>query len=957
VPAAVTGSSFQASVPLVEGTNTLTAVAANSGGTTSTGSVQLTLDTTPPRVAIESPADGSTTTDPSTTVSGTVNDIVVGTVNSQQAQVTVNGAPAQVANRSFLASGVALAMGPNTIQAIARDRSGNSVTTSVQVIRVAATQPSIRIISGNNQSGPVSTTLAAPLIVALDNGLGQPVANTPVVFRVTDNNGLITAAGNTASSLAVTTNATGRAQVSLQLGSRAGAGSNRVEATSSGFVGTAAFTATGTSTGASLITVDSGNNQTGALAAKLAFPFVVVVTDAGFNRLGGVPVTFTVKQGGGSLAGKPTLQMNTDPDGRAAAFLTLGTEPGLDNNVVEASFTGNKGQPAGFVASAKTAGNAADTRITGVVLDNSNAPIEGVTVRLFQAHLGNNNNTPIPVGTPVKTDAQGQFLMNGAPVGFFKLMADGTTVAPARGVFPTLEYDLVTVAGQDNTVGMPLLLPLLDQTNKLCVDQTTGGTLTLPAVPGFSLTVAAGTATFPGGSKTGCVTVSTVNPDKSPMTPGFGQQPRFLITIQPVGTMFNGPAPITMPNVDGLKPGQVTELYSYDHDLAAFTAIGTGTVSEDGLLVRSDPGVGILKAGWHCGGNPTTGGTVAPLTLNVDKTQVAVAINQTFSITANGSPPVDAVYEWTTSGPAVAATNGPPTCPNSATCVGNFKGAAAPGAATISVCVRCTTTGARDCKTVNVSVVQIKNITFKNGLMSAFKEIDQSYKSVGTFSGKTIRFSIETDPANATIPASDIQWSGAASGSTREVDVAFLNPANTSVTVTVLGVQRTGSVRVVDRPTGIGEAAYALLNPIDTAIALANNLVPLPGGSITTLEPFIWASAQYPGTQHNTIADAARHAYWNCTLAVLVNPGYAAGLTFQHEVSSTGPATETIMDLTNNAAGRAVAAGLAGSSRNLAGCRTGVISDIAAGTSTLYLDSSHGAANTNENALLQPTNR
>ena len=490
VPATVGAGTFQASVPLTEGTNTLTAVAANSGGSTSTGSVQVTLDTTPPHVAIESPADGLKTTDSTVTVSGTVNDIVVGTVNAQQAQVTVNGATAVVGNRSFLAQGVALALGANTIQAVARDRSGNSVTTSVVVTRVPPTEPSIRIISGNNQSAAVSTTLAAPLVIALDNGLGQPAASVPVVFRVTDNNGILTAGGNPASSLAVTTDAAGRAQVSLQLGSRAGSGSNRVEATAAGFVGTAAFTATGTATGASLITVDSGNNQTAALGAKLAFPFVVVVTDAGFNRLGGVPVTFIVKQGGGSFAGKQTLQMNTDPDGRAAAFLSLGTEPGLDNNVVEASFTGNKGQPAAFIASAKTPGNAADTRITGVVLDNSNTPIEGVTVRLFQTHQGSNNNTPIQVGTPVRTDAQGQFLMAGAPVGFFKLMADGTTVSPERGVFPTLEYDIVTVAGQENTVGMPLLLPVLDQTTQLCVSETQGGTLELPAVPGFSLKVA-----------------------------------------------------------------------------------------------------------------------------------------------------------------------------------------------------------------------------------------------------------------------------------------------------------------------------------------------------------------------------------------------------------------------------------------------------------------------------------
>jgi hypothetical protein len=61
--------------------------------------------------------------------------------------------------------------------------------------------------------------------------------------------------------------------------------------------------------------------------------------------------------------------------------------------------------------------------------------------------------------------------------------------------------------------------------------------------------------------------------------------------------------------VDGLKPREVTEMYSFDHDISAFVAIGTGVVSDDGLVIRSSPGVGVLKAGWHCGGNPTRSGS------------------------------------------------------------------------------------------------------------------------------------------------------------------------------------------------------------------------------------------------------------------------------------------------------------------------------------------------------------
>ena len=47
-------------------------------------------------------------------------------MNAEQAQVTVNGVTAQVANRTFLATDVPLALGPNVIQVVGRDRIGNS---------------------------------------------------------------------------------------------------------------------------------------------------------------------------------------------------------------------------------------------------------------------------------------------------------------------------------------------------------------------------------------------------------------------------------------------------------------------------------------------------------------------------------------------------------------------------------------------------------------------------------------------------------------------------------------------------------------------------------------------------------------------------------------------------------------------------------------------------------------
>ena len=607
VPAVRSGTGFQASIPLIEGTNTITAVATNRNGSASTASIQATLDTTPPRVTIDSPPNGFTTPEPTIGVSGIVNDIVVGTINPQQARVTVNGAVADVANRTFSLAAVPLQVGANVIRVTGRDQTGNSSTAEITVVRRAADKV-VRIVSGNAQSGPIGTRLAAPLVVQVSNA-GVPVANASVIFKVTENDAYFEPVALRQQSIVVRTNAQGQAQVQVVLGNRAGAGNNTVEAYAVGYEGTALFVASGRPKSAAMINVDSGNNQFGAVGQPLALPFVAVVTDVGYNRLGGIPVTFTVRQGNGRINGLTTFQTTTDSDGRVLATLTLGPLDGQDNNVVEATFPGNTGFAAAFAASGWVPGNPADTVISGVVLDNANQPIRNVTMRMFRIHLGTANNQPVQVGTPVLTDANGVFRITGAPVGFVKLMADGTTATDAGRLFPTLEYEMVTIAGRENTVGAPVYLPELDPNARVCVSETRGGTLRMASSPGFALTILPGSATFPGGSRTGCVTVTPVNPDKVPMAPGFGQQPRYVVTIQPVGTTFNPPAAISIPNVDGLAPNAKTEMYSFDHDLAAFVAIGSGSVSADGAVIASDTGVGVIKAGWHCGGNPATTGS------------------------------------------------------------------------------------------------------------------------------------------------------------------------------------------------------------------------------------------------------------------------------------------------------------------------------------------------------------
>src|SRR5262249_22168503 len=154
-------------------------------------------------------------------------------------------------------------------------------------------------------------------------------------------------------------------------------------------------------------------------------------------------------------------------------------------------------------------GNPAKTTISGVVLDNSNIPIPGVTIRAVLTDLIHASAASIQNAPSAQTDTQGQFSIALAPVGSIKLLVDGST-AQRPGAYPSLEYDLVTVAGQANKVANSIYLLPLSTQNQLCVTATTGGgTLTMPEAPGFSLTFNPGQVTFPGGSKSGCISVTS----------------------------------------------------------------------------------------------------------------------------------------------------------------------------------------------------------------------------------------------------------------------------------------------------------------------------------------------------------------------------------------------------------------------------------------------------------------
>jgi hypothetical protein len=114
-----------------------------------------------------------------------------------------------------------------------------------------------------------------------------------------------------------------------------------------------AFTATAKPRGPTSIVVASGSSQTGTVGETLPYPFVVTLTDEWLNPLPESQVSFEILRGGGSFGGygREFTWSMTDAEGKAVVYLTLGPEPGSDNNVVYGHFSGNEGPPAIFIAS------------------------------------------------------------------------------------------------------------------------------------------------------------------------------------------------------------------------------------------------------------------------------------------------------------------------------------------------------------------------------------------------------------------------------------------------------------------------------------------------------------------------------------------------------------------------------------------------------------------------------
>lgn len=569
----------------------------------------IVVDAEPPVAAIQVPSDGLVTYADSITVAGTISDSLSGADGMFVSLGSIEGVVnlGIGTNGTFVIPEVPLSLGiPTNLTVTAADGLGNFTNTSVTVTRATPPNgPWLAVVSGDGQTGKVQSDLDQPLVVRLMKGT-EPFANKLVTFRVIRSDGRLRASQGAKLEdivLAAQTDAAGEARVFWRLGWDAGVAAQRVEVTSSGVSGKVVFCATGTAAKPTRLHLTSGDLQRAQIGGMPPLPLVARVTD-GVNPIAGVPVTFKVIDGQGTVDGASNVAVASDAAGEAKVEWRLGPFIGVQR--VRADFDGNQGQPITFTARGVATQPSAATGFAGIVFDNNQRPIGGARVEL---RVGSQTQPSVLTGP------DGRFAIEDLPAtGPAELTVDGSVATTVGGAgvppnsFPSLHFqDVLVVKGLANALGAPVRLPRLLSANAKSYDGTADVELTCTGIDGLKLLIKAGSMTRADNTQPSpldpeVVSLNQVHYDEIPMPLPDGRALSFAWTLQPAGARFSPPIHVEMPNMSGQSPGALTFIQTFDHATGRFEIVGTARVSDDGASIVSEPGSGLTLAGW--GGSP-----------------------------------------------------------------------------------------------------------------------------------------------------------------------------------------------------------------------------------------------------------------------------------------------------------------------------------------------------------------
>ena len=193
-------------------------------------------------------------------------------------------------------------------------------------IAVSEDANSMAAAGGEDQSGHVLQPLSDRLVVEVTDGFGNPVAGVPITWEAVG--------GGSVSENLVPTDEDGRARVDRILGPTVG--QQTTVASSEGLAGSpVTFVHTAVAGDAFLLTVFSGDDQTGEAGAQLPADLVARLIDSQGNGVPNTAITWVPAIGGGTPNPQNTT---TDNDGYTSTQWTLG--PALGDQRMDAVVSG-----------------------------------------------------------------------------------------------------------------------------------------------------------------------------------------------------------------------------------------------------------------------------------------------------------------------------------------------------------------------------------------------------------------------------------------------------------------------------------------------------------------------------------------------------------------------------------------------------------------------------------------
>ena len=339
--------------------------------------------------------------------------------------------------------------------------------------------------------------------------------------------------------------------------------------------------------------------------------FSVTVSPGVVTSLPGAQVRYALTVvGSGTFTGLVSLAISGLPAGVSAEFspaaslapgqigelrLSLATDaaPGTKQLTVSASAVVDGVLRSQTVTPMLTIGVPGQTAIAGRVLLTSGEPLPGVQIAIGPART--------------TSDEAGNFLLLAPPTGTQTMGIDANV---ARAGLPIYAVDVTVVPGQITSLATTwLTVPPPPERFVPIANETADQVITDDRFPGVAFTLPAGvTITGWDGTLKTKIAIERIPHDRLPVPPPPGRT-RSLFQLffgTPMGGVPSAPLPVTLPNDLRLDPGGRAQLWYYDAAPlpgvpAAWKLAGTGTVSDDGQTIVSDPGVGIARFCGVCG--------------------------------------------------------------------------------------------------------------------------------------------------------------------------------------------------------------------------------------------------------------------------------------------------------------------------------------------------------------------